>query len=356
MPLQRLFPALTAALLASLLATAVPAQPVQSGTTTVVEFYNAAQDHYFITSSAQEIADLDAGVLRGWQRTGLSFNAYDAGSGSASPVCRFYIPPALGDSHFYSASPSECEQTPVRFPGFTLESANVFRIGLPDAASGACASNVIPVYRLWNGRADSNHRYTTDRAVWQHMRDLGWVAEGYGAGQVIMCAPSSLIDTVDLTVAGRTVVKARASGGVVAVLEERLTSIFEPGPDRILALLDADGRSTRMYAPPAGWALADFAVHPSGEISLVLTTQKEVRLVRLDRDGRLRDDQPFTDAAAATDPFFAFDASLKDDSALQPALMHDAARVAALGESLALVLRSGRNAVVAYRLDLDATA
>jgi hypothetical protein len=34
--------------------------------------------------------------------------------------------------------------------------------------------------------------------------------------------------------------------------------------------------------------------------------------------------------------------------------MHDAARLAPLGEDLALVLRTGRNAVVAYRLDVDA--
>src|SRR5262245_61574877 len=35
--------------------------------------------------------------------------------------------------------------------------------------------------------------------------------------------------------------------------------------------------------------------------------------------------------------------------------MHDAARLAPLGESLAVVLRTGRNAIVAYRLDPDAS-
>jgi hypothetical protein len=35
--------------------------------------------------------------------------------------------------------------------------------------------------------------------------------------------------------------------------------------------------------------------------------------------------------------------------------MHDAARLAPLGESLAVVLRTGRNAIVAYRLDVDAS-
>src|SRR5215471_20933655 len=74
----------------------------------VIEFYNAAQDHYFITASPAEIADLDTGVHPGWQRTGLSFDAYEANLASANPVCRFYIPPSLGDSHFFSASPDEC--------------------------------------------------------------------------------------------------------------------------------------------------------------------------------------------------------------------------------------------------------
>ena len=52
----------------------------------VIEFYNAAQDHYFITASPAEIADLDTGVHPGWQRTGLSFDAYDANFASANPL------------------------------------------------------------------------------------------------------------------------------------------------------------------------------------------------------------------------------------------------------------------------------
>ena len=47
------------------------------------------------------------------------------------------------------------------------------------------------VYRVWDNRADTNHRYTTSLAVRQQMLAAGWVAEGYGPGQVIMCAPAS---------------------------------------------------------------------------------------------------------------------------------------------------------------------
>ncbi|HET7527393.1 MAG TPA: hypothetical protein VFK10_15735, partial [Burkholderiaceae bacterium] len=103
-----------------------------------------------------------------------------------------------------------------------------------------------------------------------------------------------------------------------------------------------------------GWALADMAVHPSGDVTVVLTTARAVRLVRLDRHAAVLSDQPFLDAQAPSDPYFAFGSAVKDDEALQPVLTHDAARVAALGESLALVLRTGRNAVVVYRLDRTA--
>jgi hypothetical protein len=67
----------------------------------------------------------------------------------------------------------------------------------------------------------------------------------------------------------------------------------------------------------------------------------------------VRSDQAFTDPVSPTDPYFNYTNSLKDDQSLQPVLMHDAARLAALGESLLLVLRTGRNAVVAYRLEPD---
>jgi len=341
-----------------LLTTIFPAQSLHAQASgPVVEFYNASQDHYFITASAQEIADIDGGVHPGWRRTGASFDASATPRVDLVPVCRFYIPSALGDSHFFSASPDECRDTQARFPAFTVETQAAFYVGLPDAATGACSVTSIPLYRLWNGRKDSNHRYTTDRSLWQRMKMAGWIAEGYGADQVAMCAPASTVtDTVDVAVAKRAVIKARIGGNVVALLEERPTSIFEDGPDRTLTLSQPDGRATQTYLPPAGWSLVDFAIHPSGEVSLVLTTAKAVRLVRLDRSGAVRTDQPFADPMAANDPFFEYDVSVRDDGALQPVLMHDAARVAPLGDSLALVLRTGRNAVVAYRLDPDETA
>jgi hypothetical protein len=174
---------------------------------------------------------------------------------------------------------------------------------------------------------------------------------------LVACGDSKTqpINSVDLAVAGQTITKVRTAGNEVVVLEERLHSIFEDGPQRTLAILQSDGRTVQPYTPPPGWSVVDFAVHPSGDISAILTTAREVRIVRLDPKGSVRSDQSFLDPAAATDPFFNYAGGLKDDNALQPALMHDAARLAPLGESLAVVLRTGRNAIVAYRLDPDAS-
>ena len=46
---------------------------------------------------------------------------------------------------------------------------------------------MVPVYRLWNNRVDSNHRYTSDRPTRDEMVAKGYVAEGYGPDSVIMC-------------------------------------------------------------------------------------------------------------------------------------------------------------------------
>jgi len=155
----------------------------------VDEFYHSRLLHYFMTADAAEKRLLDTGVHPGWERTGESFKAYATGSsahGSINPVCRYYGDPARGlDSHFYSAdSRDECVSVFVKFPSeWLLESDNVFQISLPDMATGACPVGTIPVYRLWNQRVDSNHRYTTSAAIKAQMLAAGYFAEG-----VVMCA------------------------------------------------------------------------------------------------------------------------------------------------------------------------
>jgi serine protease len=154
----------------------------------VTEYYWAARDHYFITANPAEIAALDAAPPGGWARTGQSFGAYAQASGITSRACRFYIPAAYGDSHYFSASPEECAAVQVKFPVFIYETQNAFYIDLPDLNTGACPEGTVPVYRLWNNRADTNHRYTTSLAIRSQMLAKGYVAEGYGPDRVSMCA------------------------------------------------------------------------------------------------------------------------------------------------------------------------
>jgi YHYH protein/Repeat of unknown function (DUF5648) len=163
---------------------------------TVIEFHNASLGHYFVTASASEAAALDAGVKQGWVRTGASFLAYATTEAGTQPVCRFYGLPAAGlDSHFYSAFPTECAEVLLKFAGtWQLESSDVFSVAVPDKVAGACPAGTTPVYRVWNGRVDSNHRYTASSSVRATMMAQGWIPEGYGPLGVAMCAPASAVD------------------------------------------------------------------------------------------------------------------------------------------------------------------
>ncbi len=154
----------------------------------VVEFYNASLDHYFITYVSDEIAKLDNGTFKGWARTGLSFNAWASTQSGASAVCRIYIPPGKGDGHFFGRDANECDGTMAKNPTFILESSTFLYLYPPTL--GNCAAGQVPVYRVFSNRADANHRYTTSRAVRDQMVGKGWLAEGDGGDTVVMCAPA----------------------------------------------------------------------------------------------------------------------------------------------------------------------
>jgi serine protease len=166
-----------------------------------VEYFNASLGHYFLTVTPQEMALLDAGLpLPGWQRTGLSFWVFPAdGSAPAgsNPVCRFYGRPEAGiDSHFYSASPQECQAVIDKFSwGWVLESPAYFYAflptndgGCPDAAVSLTA--IVRLYRTYNNRPDANHRFTTSQYIQGLMQySQNWIPEGYGLYSVAMCLP-----------------------------------------------------------------------------------------------------------------------------------------------------------------------
>ena len=159
-----------------------------AGGVDVVEFYHAALDHYFVSWIPDEIAKLDAGTaIKGWARTGRTVRAFTAPQTGTSPVCRFYLPPAFGDSHFYGRGTAECNATAAKFPGFVLEDAQFMHLYLPTA--GTCPSSTVAVHRVFSNRPDANHRYATDAQVVKAMVAKGWVAEGDGPDLVVMCAP-----------------------------------------------------------------------------------------------------------------------------------------------------------------------
>lgn len=157
-------------------------------TTTAVEYYNATLDHYFLTHLGAEIAILDAGVtIKGWARTGQSIPVYAGAQAASSPVCRYYIPPGKGDSHFYGRGSAECDATGASNPTFLNEDPQFFHVMLP--AGGVCPAGTAPIYRVFSNRADANHRYMVSRALRDQMAGSGWLAEGDGPDLVVMCSP-----------------------------------------------------------------------------------------------------------------------------------------------------------------------
>lgn len=170
-------------------------------------YYHAGLDRYFVTAIASEIDALERGAVPGWVFVEDAFAAgayvgqVDVAALAAqtlryegTPVCRYLLPAAAGGAHFFSASSAECTAVPGKVPGAQLETPAAFHVELPDPATGACPGvgagedNWKAVYRLWNARADTNHRYTMSIAARSEMIARGWRPEGYGPDGVAFCA------------------------------------------------------------------------------------------------------------------------------------------------------------------------
>jgi hypothetical protein len=161
-----------------------------NGETPALEFYNTFLGHYFMAAGRDEINGILAGAAGpGWQLTGQSFKVWpsmpsDAAFSAASPACRFYGVPAGGpNSHFFTASPSECDIV-KRNGGWFYEGIGFYILQV--GSNGQCPAGYLAVNRAYNKgavRNDSNHRFTTSDSTWRAMGAQGWALEG-----TVMCA------------------------------------------------------------------------------------------------------------------------------------------------------------------------
>jgi serine protease len=175
------------------IASTFPASSVAPpGTVPVIEYYRADKDHYFMTASADEAAFVDTSLSGTYQRTGELFYAWvdpALAPPDALPVCRFYSPLPLIDSHFYTAFADECNFVIAHWPSvWLLESRAAFYV-LPADAAGNCRAGTLPVYRFFDNRNDANHRHTIDLSVRRAMLNRGWAPEGVGPNAVAFCTP-----------------------------------------------------------------------------------------------------------------------------------------------------------------------
>jgi hypothetical protein len=200
-PIARILMVSIAAIVAWASATAqvIPRDDAANGIVTVVEYYNPALDHYFMTSLESEINLCNASLppCEGWVRTGETFRTDAPGrylvddNPTFGPVCRLFNDSYAGTStHFYALQGLGCEETLADFPDWRLETPELFDAVSVDA-DGICpeARFSLPIYRVFNNGMGGapNHRYTTKYAIVQAMVAKGWVSEGYGPLGVVMC-------------------------------------------------------------------------------------------------------------------------------------------------------------------------
>lgn len=154
------------------------------GYATAVEYFAPSLGHFFITSDSNEIAGLDNGVIPGWVRTGESFHVIPPATqpSTAASICRLYGLPQAGlNSHVFALEP-ECDAIQKKWPSiWILERMDAFAVPAQGTQGETCANGSIPLYRLYNKRADANHRFTTSKLIRDQMIGLGWILEGTGS-------------------------------------------------------------------------------------------------------------------------------------------------------------------------------
>ncbi len=167
--------------------------PAQTDAVTVVEYFIAGNNSYFLSGKPDEQKALDA-LPAAFKRTGTEFDAFVAKGGPAGTqdYCRFYISdPAKGvSSHFYGNGGSDCPALiAAKLPTFTFENYD-FAVHTPLAADTCPAHAPLKIYRSFRPAAtgvNPNHRFTAAKREYDEMTASGWSPEG-----VAMCAVSGV--------------------------------------------------------------------------------------------------------------------------------------------------------------------
>ena len=140
---------------------------------TVVEYYNAAFGHYFMTADPDEIKGLDGGAYNfAFIRTGRQFSAWNSATAGTVPVCRFFTTPGTfgnKSSHFYTANQPECNGLKLN-PNWVYEKV-AFHIAVPSRRmsrrtprrSTGCTTTGRPARRTTGSRATSRSTRTSRR-------------------------------------------------------------------------------------------------------------------------------------------------------------------------------------------------
>jgi uncharacterized protein (DUF1800 family) len=153
--------------------------------TTIVEFYLAPYNKYYLSAIPSEWAGLDASAAAGWQRTGVTHTALSASEPGAKPVCRFFHPGVA--THFFTVIASECAIL-ATLPEFVNEGIGWYA---KEPVNGACPSDTVGLYRTFNNginanNGPANHRYFSDYSFYQ-----SYAAKGYALEGLAMCLPLS---------------------------------------------------------------------------------------------------------------------------------------------------------------------
>ena len=182
-----------AKLATTLIALVVITVPTQSSALTVVEYFIASNNSYFLTGRVNEQAALDA-LPASFKRSGTEFEAFSATSApsGSEAYCRFYIsdPAKNISSHFYGSKSSDCPMLlAANLPTFKFEEYD-FAVYKPLSAESCPAHAPLKIYRSFRPLAtgvNPNHRFTLSKREYDEMTATGWTPEG-----VAMCAASGV--------------------------------------------------------------------------------------------------------------------------------------------------------------------